>query len=123
MIKIYSVITKVLPDDHSLSDSIGNRYMQAATVTGGISSEIKSDFSSTLLDIGTSIVSLIDSFSLAEAPYNNAVRVYVNKIEVKTGWTYDITSHSVKFSSTAVPAEGAAIEIDYQVKATVLGAI
>ena len=123
MIKIYSAVTKVLPDDHTLSDSIGNRYMQVSSITGGISSEIKNDFSGTLLDIGTSIVTLINSFSLAEAPYNNAVKVYVNKTEVKTGWTYDGISHSVKFLTGSVPAEGSSIEIDYQVQATVLGAI
>lgn len=123
MVKVYSVVTQVLPDDHNLSDSIGYRYMDAAKITGGISSEIKNDFSTTLLNIGSSIVNLVDSFSLAEVPYNNAIKVYVNHAEVTTGWTYDITSRSVKFSSSAVPAEGSTIEVDYQVKATVLGAI
>ena len=123
MIKIYSVVTKVLPDDHTLGDSIGNRYIEATNITGGISSEIKNDFSTTLLDIGSSILTLIDSYALAEAPYNNAISVYVNKREVKTGWTYDPISHSVKFSAGSVPAEGATIEINYKVKATVLGAI
>jgi hypothetical protein len=123
MVKIYSIVTEVLPDDHTLSDSIGKRYMQASSITGGIASEIKSDFSTTLLDIGTSIVSLVDSFSLAEAPYNDAIKVYVNSTSITTGWTYDATSRSVKFSPTSVPAEGSLVEIDYHVKATVLGAI
>ena len=123
MIKIYSVVTKVLPTAPGLQDSIGNRYMEISTITGGTSSEIKNDFSVTLDSIGTSIVNLVDSFALSTAPYNNAVKVFVNKVPVATGWTYDNVSHSIKFSPTAVPSEGSQIEIDYQVEASVLGVI
>ena len=122
-VKVYSVVTKTLPDDHTLSDSIGNRYILASQTTGATSSEIKNDFSTILLDIGNSIVSLVDSFALAEAPYNNVVKVFVNKTEVLSGWTFDIATHSIKFNSNSIPVEGATIEINYQVKASVLGAI
>ena len=97
--------------------------MQASQITGGTSSEIKNDFSTTLLNVGTSIVNLIDSFSLAQAAYNNQVQVFVNKNQVISGWTYDAISHSVKFNQGSVPAEGSTIEIRYQVQAQVLGAI
>ena len=122
-VKIYSIITKTMPDDSTLSDSIGNRYMLASLETGGTTSEIKDDFSDILINIGSSIVNLVDSFSLAESPYNNAIKVFINNIEVNSGWTYDIPTRSIKFNNGIIPPQGSVIEVDYQVKVPALGAI
>jgi len=122
MVKIYSIVTQTLPDDHTLQDSIGNRYMQASKMSGGTSSEIKDDFSKTLNDLGTNIVNLVDSFSLAEAAYNSEVTVLVNNKIITSGWKYNDISHSIKFDASSVPTEGSKIEVRYHVKASVVGA-
>jgi hypothetical protein len=116
-VKIYSVVTKVLPADRNLPDSIGSRYIEASASTGGTSTDIKNNFSTSLLDIGTSIATLASSFSISAAPYNNAVKVFVNNVEMTTGWTYNATSRSVKFNIS--PAEGSQVVIKYQVQVAI----
>lgn len=122
MVKAYSIVTQTkLPS--SKWETIGSRYNQVAQTTGGTSSDITEDFSTTLKDIGGSIVNLIDRFALAEIPYENKIDVYVNNVQIKSGWNFDEISHSLKFNANSVPTEGAKIEVRYKVKATVLGAI
>lgn len=122
MVKAYSIVTEKMPVNAQW-ETIGTRYNEVSVATSGTMSEITEDFSGTLKDIGAQIVKLIDSFALSESPANNTVQVYVNNIEVKSGWSYDLTNHSVKFDTNAVPSEGTKIEIRYKVQAKVLGAI
>lgn len=123
MLKVYSIVSLRLPMDNTLSDSIGEHYLEATQMTGGTSSEIKDDFSSILSELGTSIANLVESFSLTDAPYNGDIQVYVNQILVQSGWSYNAISHSIKFDTTNIPSAGSQIEIRYKVKAKIVGAI
>lgn len=122
MVKAYSIVTQS-QQRAAQWETVGLRYNEVANATGGTSSDINEDFSVTLKDLGGSIVNLMDSFALAESPYENKVTVLVNNIQVNSGWNFDVSSHSLKFNADAVPAQGAKIEVRYKVKATVLGAI
>jgi len=122
MVKAYSIVTTKMPIMAEW-ETIGNRYMEVSKATSGSSSEITEDFSSTLKDIGGSIVNLINRFALAEIPFDNAISVFVNNTQVTNGWTFDSTAHTLKFNSDAIPAEGSKIEVRYKVKVNVLGAI
>ena len=121
-VKAYSIVTT--KDYGNQWETLGKRYMEVSSATNGTVSDIKKDFAPVLKDIGGSIVNLLDSFALAETPYQNLVEVYVNSVKVSSGWTYDAAQRTVKFSATAVPQEGAKVEVRYKVKANVvLGAI
>jgi len=122
MVKAYSIVTQNLQSTKQW-ETLGVRYNAVSKATGGTMSDISEDFSSTLKDIGGSIVNLVDRFALAESPYQDKISVFVNSIKMESGWSFDINSHSLKFNANAIPVEGAKIEIRYQVKASVLGAI
>lgn len=122
MVKAYSIVTQNLQSTKQW-ETLGKRYNEVSKATGGTISDISEDFSATLKDIGGNIVNLIDRFALAESPYLNNISVFVNNVKMEAGWNFDINSHSLKFNVNAIPAEGAKIEVHYQVKASVLGAI
>ena len=122
MVKAYSIVAQSQQSTKKW-ETLGLRYNQVSKATGGTISDISDDFSATLKDIGGSIVNLIDRFALAESPYQDKISVYVNNVKQVTGWSFDISTHSLKFNANAIPLEGARIEIRYQVKASVLGAI
>ena len=122
MVKAYSIVT--VKDYGFQWETIGKRYMEVSNATNGTVSDIKKDFAPMLKDIGGSIVNLLNSFALSEAPYQNLVEVYVNSVKVQSGWTFDSTQRTVKFDAASVPSEGAKVEVRYKVKANVvLGAI
>lgn len=122
MVKAYSIVTQSLPKN-AVWETVGTRYNEVSDATGGVKAEITDDYSTILRDMGTTIVNLIDKFALAESPYDNQVQVFVNNIEVQSGWVYDSLSKAIKFNSDSIPNEGAKIEVRYKVKASVLGAI
>lgn len=122
MVKAYSIVTQTLQPTAQW-ETIGLRYNELAKGTGGMISDINDDFSVTLKDIGGNIVNLLDSFALADSPYDNNITVLVNSVQVNSGWTFDISSRSLKFNADSIPSPGAKIEVHYKVKATVLGAI
>ena len=120
-VKAYSIVT--VKDYGNSWETKGLRYQEVSKQTAGLTSDIKNDFSSTLLDIGGQIVNLLDSFALNESPYNNAIEVYIDNVKTEKGYTFSIEQRSVKFDANSLPKEGAKIEIRYKVKANVLGAI
>jgi hypothetical protein len=122
MVKTYSIVTQELKDIKKW-ETLGLRYNEVSRATGGTINDIGEDFSKTLENIGGSIVNLIDNFALAESPYQNKITVFVNSVKQEKGWSIDIATHTLKFNANAIPLEGAKIEVHYQVKASVLGAI
>lgn len=121
MVKAYSIVTT---KNYGYQwETLGARYMEVSTATAGTTSDIKKDFSGTLLDMGGKIVNLVDSFALNESPYQNLVEVYVNNTKVESGYVFNSAQRTVKFNADSLPSEGAKIEVRYKVKATVLGAI
>ena len=121
MVKAYSIVT--VKNYGFQWETLGVRYMEVSTATAGATSDIKQDFSTTLLDMGGKILNLMDSFALNESPYQDQIEVLVNNSKVASGYTFNAAQRTLKFNSDAVPAEGSKVEVRYKVKATVLGAI
>ena len=95
----------------------GLRYMRAADETGGFSKDIHDDFAESLVDIGSDIVELTNSFKLQNVPIISSIVVKVNGNEIvedeDNGWKYDDSTGSVVFTGTAIPQAGASISITY----------
>lgn len=121
MVKAYSIVT--VKDYGFQWETIGNRYMEISNATAGAIGDIKKDFSSTLLDMGGKILTLLDTFALNESPYQDQIEVFVNNIKITSGFVFNPAQRTVKFETSSLPAEGAQVEIRYKVKANVLGAI
>lgn len=113
LVKVYSIVTKKI--ENRQWETIGKRYLEATALTGGKSADIHEEFHSVLQDMGGSIVNLVDNFALANSPYQNKIKVYVDGILVNSGFSFDQASRVVTFDKTNVPREGAKIEIKYQV--------
>ena len=120
MVKAYSIVTQKIPK-HASWESIGTRYNSISQSTNGSSSDITSNFGTTLQDMGGTIVNLVDQFALSETPYGNSLEVFVNNVKQLQGWTYNPTSKSVKFLANSIPAEGSNINIKYSVALNLLG--
>jgi hypothetical protein len=115
LVKAYSIVAQ--PKAHMTQyDSAGTRYNEVALATGGITCDITEDFSTTMRELGKNIVNLTNRFALSEIPYENKIQVFVNNTEVSAGWTFDESSHSLKFELDSLPEEGAKIEVRYKVK-------
>lgn len=122
MVKAYSIVA-TKNGSKSSWETAGLRYSEVSTATAGTTSDIKKDFANVLLDMGGTIVNLMDSFALNESPYQDQVEVLVSGVKVNSGYTFNASSRSIKFDANALPAEGSKVEVRYKVKATVLGAI
>lgn len=122
MVKAYSIVA--LKNSSAANwETIGKRYAEISTATAGTTSDIKKDFANVLLDMGGTIVNLMDSFALNESPYQDQIEVLISGVKVNSGYTFNASSRSIKFDANALPAEGSKVEVRYKVKATVLGAI
>lgn len=115
MVKAYSLVTQqILPNQQW--ESIGHRYNFVSEQTNGLKGDLDADFAKTLTDIGSTISNLTDTFAINGSPYQNAVKVFVNGVEKKTGWTFDSVSKVLKFDANSVPVNGAKIVVQYKVK-------
>ena len=121
MFKAYSIVAVKGGLKHSW-ESVGARYAELSTASAGTTSDIRKDFSDVLLNMGGTIVNLIDSFALNETPFQDKVEVYVNGLRVDSGYTFNSASRSIKFDEKSLPREGSKIEIRYKVNVKVLGA-
>jgi hypothetical protein len=122
MVKAYSIVATKNGSKASW-ETAGLRYSEVSAATAGTTSDIKKDFANVLLDMGGTIVNLMDSFALNESPYKDQVEVLVSGVKVNSGYTFNASTRSIKFDANALPAEGSKVEVRYKVKATVLGAI
>lgn len=116
MMKFYSIVTT---ENTSFKwETIGNRYIDASIKTGGVYSNIKNDFYSTLSNMGGRIVDLLDSFALSGVPFNSQFKVLVDGTEQINGWSYDQQARTIKFDQGSVPAEGSIVIVYYNVACT-----
>jgi hypothetical protein len=112
LVKIYSIVN--VNDVNTGGNTIGHaRYQAASEQTAGVMSNIMDDFADVLLDMGKSIVNLLDSFALAAAPVDGTLKVYVNGVET-SNYTYDSASHSIKFDAGNLPPVGAQVTVKYK---------
>jgi len=113
MVKAYSIVTKELKPSYRW-ETIGTRYMDVSTATGGEIANIKGDFHTTLSDFGYRILELLDSFPLSGVPVDSEISITMNGVDLTTGWTYDEASRTIKFDRSAIPAEGSIVIAYYQ---------
>ena len=97
--------------------TIGVRYMDIATRTGGVKGSLCSDFGNTLQLISDSIIELSSTFQLDRAPNPSTIVIEVDGVLVQqnatNGWTYDATTVSVTFHGSSVPVANSNITIAY----------
>lgn len=102
---------------NSSGQKIGYRYMQIADATGGVKSNLCSNFAASLGDISGKILELISQFNLSRTPIIETIVVKIagNIIpeNATNGWTYDANKNAIIFHGTAVPAEGQKVEITF----------
>lgn len=115
-VKLYSIcdVNRVGPNSAGYTQGC-DRYTAAANQAAGVVEDIYNDFYLTLNNLGNSIINLLDSFALSQNPVVSSIVVKVDGT-VSNGWTYDAGSRSIKFSSGYVPANGANIQVTYQVQ-------
>jgi len=112
LVKIYSIVNA--NDVNTGGNTIGHaRYELASSQTAGIMSDIMDNFDDVLLEMGDSIVNLLDSFALAAAPVNGTLKVYVNGVE-SVNYTFDAASRSIKFTQGNLPPVGAQVTVNYK---------
>jgi hypothetical protein len=95
------------------------RYDPIVQFTSGVADEIcNTNWSTTLQNLGRTAFGYRTQFYLNNSPdtATTQVIVRVNGMVVPSGpntWTYDAASNSIKFNSTATPAPGVPLEIQY----------
>jgi len=104
--------------NQSPSTVIGQRYMQMANDTQGILGSVcDTSYSTSLNNIASQIATLSTQFFLNEIPQVNTIVVVVNGATVPqsstNGWSYNSAANSVQFHGTAIPAQGATINVSF----------
>ena len=113
LVKVYSIVDVGMSNTGGYGVSTGyERYASASNNTAGIVADIRDDFYTSLSDMGSSIINLLDSFALANTPVDGTLKVFVNGFESQD-YTYDATSRSIKFNSNHLPPVGAEITVTY----------
>jgi hypothetical protein len=112
LVKVYTIA-----DIHKTNSGSGittgaDRYIEASNQTAGEVADIRNDFHQFLSTMGDSIINLLDSFALENAPVDGTLRVYVNGVET-VDYTYDSSSRSIKFNPNNLPPVGAEISVYY----------
>jgi hypothetical protein len=94
---------------------IGRRYVQLADMTGGVKTSLCDNFGDSLQKIQESIIELSSKFVLGREPLPETITASVNGVSVPNdatnGWTYDAADMSVNFHGSAVPPQGANVQI------------
>ncbi|MES2526141.1 MAG: hypothetical protein V4598_03615 [Bdellovibrionota bacterium] len=112
LVKIYSIVNT--NNVNTGGNTIGHiRYKNASEQTAGVVANIMDDFDDVLLEMGQSIVDLLDSFALGAAVVDGSLHVYVNGVETSS-YTYDSASHSIKFDAGHLPPVGAQVTVKYK---------
>ncbi|MES2768266.1 MAG: hypothetical protein V4596_03895 [Bdellovibrionota bacterium] len=98
------------------SDHMGERYAELAVETNGVTGSIcDDDFSPTLDAIQAHISEESTQFRLSRIPVVSSIVVRINSVlipqDATNGWTYVAASNSIKFHGTAIPAQGASIQV------------
>lgn len=94
---------------------IGRRYVELADMTNGVKTSLCDNFGTSLQLISDSIISLTSTFKLGRQPIPSTIQVLVNNVivpqDANNGWTYNDSDWTVTFHGSAVPAQGASVQI------------
>jgi len=97
----------------------GLRYQQLVQATNGVLGSVcDSTYDAVLNSMQQHIAELSTQFFLDRQADPASISVVVNGVSVPqnatNGWTYDSASNSITFHGSAVPAQGAMIQVNYQ---------
>lgn len=97
---------------------MGLRYAELAAETNGVIGSIcDANFSETLNDIQSNISELSTQFRLSRTPIVSSIVVIINGVTIPqdatNGWTYNATNNSIMFHGSAVPPQGASVQITF----------
>lgn len=110
-IKPYSIVTTENPNR---GETLGTRYVELTNELNGVVADIHRPFYDTLRDFGGSILNLLDSFPLSNAPIDNQIRITLNGQELTSGWTYDAQNRVVRFDPSQIPDAGSIVIAYYR---------
>ncbi len=110
------------PNSKGLCDentAVGDRYMDLARFTGGLSVSIcDDDWTEALQELGLNATGIFTTFELSSPALEDSLVVTVNGTEVPrdadNGYTYDAAARSITFHGNAVPERDAEIRATYQ---------
>ncbi len=92
----------------------GQRYDQAASMTGGLSEDIwDPNTLNTLANLANLANHLSDTFELSQVPLEHTVFVEINGLEALSGWAFDANLNAVVFEPLSIPQTGDTIVIRY----------
>lgn len=102
----------------SSDDHMGIRYAALANETNGVLGSIcDTNFSQNLNDIQNRISELSTQFRLSRTPIESSIVVIINGVNIAqnsaNGWTYNSTNNSILFHGSAIPAQGAAVNVTF----------
>lgn len=115
LVKVYSICDSAGTNTGSGITTGCARYASASNASSGTVSNIRNDFHASLSQMGDSLINLLDSFALSQAPAAGTLVVSVNG-SIVTEYTYNSASRSIKFNAGHVPDAGAVIKVSYQKK-------
>jgi hypothetical protein len=115
LVKVYSIVDAGMTNSGRGVTTGYQRYASASNNTAGIVANIRDDFHRSLNAMGDSIINLLDSFALGEAPVAGTLKVYIGGVQT-THFNYDAASRSIKFEQGYLPPVGAEIKVTYMVQ-------
>lgn len=96
------------------ADGFAGNYLTAIATTGGERLDISStNWGSTASRLAEASLDGIYNFELSEDPVESTIRVYVNGVEVTSGWWYDPSANEVRFTELS----GGTVVVKYGVEA------
>jgi hypothetical protein len=107
------------PTVYGGTDGVGDVYMEVATALNGETSNICEDFSSSLVNIGTELLTILTRFALLQPPVDADVEVRVNGALIPesetNGWVLVVIDgqYYVEFRGAATPSNGDEIGVTY----------
>ena len=95
------------------------RIMDLVQKTGGVIGDIcQADFGPSLAEMADRIATLSTLFYLDRVPDQSTLTVKVDGVSIANsstnGWTYVADSNAIAFHGSAVPQQGAVIDVDYE---------
>lgn len=114
--KLYSIVNHSTTTNSQWYVPGHTRYLETTNLVGGKIADIDQNFHVTLQNVGASIVRLSNSFALKHIPSDDQIKVFINEIEVQSGWVYDQDTRTISFQNNYVPQVGSKIQIQYLTK-------
>ena len=105
-----------------IQQNYGQRYEQAATMTGGLVEYLTNpNWINTLSQLAWLSMSWQDTFELSQVPVEETIEVELNHVPVYVGWYFDGIYNAVVFEPDYIPDTGDLITITYNLLGTCEG--